>query len=202
MTSVAAKFADATSSSGFDSSNRNSQLPFRQAATARIIKLMSNSLNKQNRLRFYHIQSLHARRNALPPRMALPVQLREPRGVDMRVDLGRADVRMPEKLLNGPDVGAMLEHVRREAVPQHVRGDARVVDADCGGSGFDDLEDSLTRERLLEARDEDVRDREVALGEDISGGRQIGVDRPSRRLADRHDAFLRALAEHAQQFAV
>ena len=31
---------------------------------------------------------------------------------------------MPEKLLYGPDVGAVIHHVRCERVPKHVRNDA------------------------------------------------------------------------------
>ena len=41
--------------------------------------------------------------------------------VDMRVDLGRADVRVAEQLLDGANVGAMREHVGRETVPEDMR---------------------------------------------------------------------------------
>ena len=42
---------------------------------------------------------------------------------DVRVNLRRADVRVPEQFLDHAQVRAALEQVRGEAVPQHVRSD-------------------------------------------------------------------------------
>ena len=52
------------------------------------------------------------------------VDVAEAGRVDMRVYLRRADVRMTEKLLNRADVGAVLKHVRGEAVAEDMRGNA------------------------------------------------------------------------------
>lgn len=39
---------------------------------------------------------------------------------DVLIDLGRLDVAVAEKLLDGPDVGPALQQVRRNAVPEGV----------------------------------------------------------------------------------
>ena len=77
-------------------------------------------------------------------------------GVDVRVDLGRPDVGMSEKLLDGADVRAVGKHMRSEAMPEDVRGDAVRGDSDRGGSRADNLEDALPRKRPAEPRQEDV----------------------------------------------
>ena len=43
---------------------------------------------------------------------------------DVRVALGRAEIGMAEHLLDAPEVGAALEQVRGEGVPEQVRVDA------------------------------------------------------------------------------
>ena len=62
------------------------------------------------------------------------MDLGEAAHVHVRVDLRRADVRMAQHLLNGADVRAVLEQVRREAVAEDVRRDAVRRDADGGGA--------------------------------------------------------------------
>ena len=54
--------------------------------------------------------------------MVSAVDVAEASRVDMRVYLGRADVRVAEKLLDRADVGAVLEHVRSKAVAKDMRG--------------------------------------------------------------------------------
>ena len=46
------------------------------------------------------------------------------RGVDVRIALRRAQSRVPQQLLNGAQVGAALQQVRGERVPQRMRADA------------------------------------------------------------------------------
>ena len=77
-------------------------------------------------------------------------------GVDVRVDLGRPDVGMSEKLLNGADVRTVRQHMRSEAMPEDVRGDAVCGDSDRGGSRADNFEDALPRKPSAEPRQEDV----------------------------------------------
>ena len=51
------------------------------------------------------------------------VDLADPLAGQVGVQLGRADTRMSEQLLDDPQVGAALEQVRRERVAQRVRAD-------------------------------------------------------------------------------
>ena len=55
------------------------------------------------------------------PRVGLAVDVPDPFAGHVRVQLGRGDTRMSEQLLDDPQVGAALEQVRRERVPQRVR---------------------------------------------------------------------------------
>src|SRR5262245_56388187 len=41
----------------------------------------------------------------------------------VRIDLCRADVGVPKQLLNDPQVCSVLQQMRREAMPQHMRCD-------------------------------------------------------------------------------
>ncbi len=55
--------------------------------------------------------------------MKPPVNVPQPIASDVRVDLSRADVGMPEQFLDDAQVSAVFEKVGGEAVPQHVRRD-------------------------------------------------------------------------------
>ena len=57
--------------------------------------------------------------------MGLSVDVQQLRGVDVRVALGRAEARVAEEFLNRAQVGAALQQMRRERMPQRVRADAR-----------------------------------------------------------------------------
>ena len=134
--------------------------------------------------------------------MESAVDVPEARRVDVRIYLGRADVSMAKKLLDRADVRAVLEHVRGEAVPEDVRGNAlrRDICSDC--TLADHLEDRLTRKRLLEPSDKDVRHGKVTFRKHIARGGEIRSERPSRGLANRDNALFRALAENAKKLAV
>ena len=56
--------------------------------------------------------------------MKLLVHLGEMRAVDVRVDLGGADVGVAQQLLDDAEVRAAFQKMRREGVPEHVRADA------------------------------------------------------------------------------
>src|ERR1019366_7769353 len=60
----------------------------------------------------------------LRPGMRFLIHLEQLRGVHMRVALGGAEARVAEQLLDGAQVGAALEEMRRERVTQGVRTDA------------------------------------------------------------------------------
>ena len=53
----------------------------------------------------------------------------QPLRLQMRVDLGRCDVRVPEHRLHGSQIGAMGEQVARKRVSQHMRRQAARVQA-------------------------------------------------------------------------
>src|SRR3972149_4521195 len=59
----------------------------------------------------------------LPPRVMLPVDLLEPLGRHVRVDLGGGDVGVPEHRLDRPQVRPAREQVAGKGVAQAVRGD-------------------------------------------------------------------------------
>src|SRR5215469_17308761 len=58
----------------------------------------------------------------LPSWMELPVNGSKIVPIDVRVDLRRRQVGMPEHLLHGAEVSPTLEEMRRERVPERVRG--------------------------------------------------------------------------------
>src|SRR4051812_7315253 len=62
-------------------------------------------------------------RTILPPRMIFVVDDPEPRLEDVRVDLGRGEIRVPEHHLDQAQVRSALEQVRGEGMPQHVRAE-------------------------------------------------------------------------------
>src|SRR3954468_851126 len=73
--------------------------------------------------------------SAARPRMAGRVDLAQPVDGDQRVDLRGRHRRVPEQFLDDADVGPAVEEVRRERVPQGVRGDLRShTGALCGRS--------------------------------------------------------------------
>ena len=64
------------------------------------------------------------RRPAARARMRAAVGILELRQVHVRVALRGGQLHVAEQLLDGPQVGAVLQQVRRERVPQRVRADA------------------------------------------------------------------------------
>src|SRR5688572_26394233 len=58
--------------------------------------------------------------------MRLPVHVDELLRVDVRVALGRAEAGMAQQLLNGPQIRAVREQMRRERMTQRVRADAEL----------------------------------------------------------------------------
>ena len=55
--------------------------------------------------------------------MKLAMNVPQPVSGHVRVNFGRADARVPQQFLNHPQVRPVLQQMRREAVPQHVRRD-------------------------------------------------------------------------------
>ena len=59
----------------------------------------------------------------LRPRMKLPVHLAQARRGDVRINFRGADAGVPQQFLDDPQVCAVLEQMRGETVPQHMRRD-------------------------------------------------------------------------------
>ena len=55
--------------------------------------------------------------------MKLSVDLAQAISRDVRVNLRRADARVAEQFLDHPQIRAVLQQMRCETVPQHVRSD-------------------------------------------------------------------------------
>ena len=75
---------------------------------------------------------------------------------DARVDLGRAEVGVPEHRLDRAQIGPVLEEVRRERVP-HLVGRDRRRDARRARVALDDLPDGLAGERASGGREKQRR---------------------------------------------
>ena len=91
------------------------------------------------------------------------VDFGETRRVDVRVNLRRADVGVPQQFLNRPDVRSVGQHVRGKAMAQDMRGYPLGGDSDGNGALTDDLEDALAGERTPAPRQEDMRLAQVSL---------------------------------------
>src|SRR5262245_41812141 len=104
------------------------------------------------------------------------------------VELGGGHVRVAQHLLDGAEVAAAGEQVRREGVAQRVR--AHLV-REPGGDGVatDDLVQALPGEPAAAEVDEQVR-LGGALYQPGAAALEVDAERLQRRLPDRHDALL------------
>src|ERR1044072_803061 len=131
-------------------------------------------------------------------RVELVVQRAQPVRVDVRVDLRRRDIAVAEHHLHRAQVGAVLEKVRREAVPQHVR--RQRADAGAAAVAYEDLPEPLPRHRRAAVVQEHLR---VAAAQQPAA--HLGEIAPHPRLRllpHRHDALLAALAEGDEEALV
>ena len=116
---------------------------------------------------------------------------------DVRVDLGRAQVGVAEHLLHAPQVGAALEQVRGEGVPQQVRVDALGVEPGLTRELADDQERARAGERAALRVEEELGP--VAAVEVRPAARQVAAQRLDGLRAQRDDALLVALADAADE---
>ena len=79
--------------------------------------------------------------------MRLSVHVHQPPDVEVRVALGRAELRLAEQFLDRAEVGAGAEQVRGERVAKRVRADA-LWDAGCAGGRAHDAIDAAGRQPL------------------------------------------------------
>ncbi len=119
----------------------------------------------------------------------------------MRVDRRRRDVGVSEQQLHDAQVGAVIEQMRRERVPQHVRRQCGRRDARANRVALDQRPECLARERRMTLRQEHF----VALagaGERRPHVAQISLHPCDGFVAHRHEPLLVALADDADHAGV
>src|SRR3954462_1707841 len=79
------------------------------------------------------------------PRVGVEVDVLQPLGREVGVDLRRRDIRVAEHLLQRAQVAAAGEQVRRERVAEGVRAHA-VLEPGAAGVALDDLVEPLARQ--------------------------------------------------------
>ena len=119
---------------------------------------------------------------------------------DVRVSLRRREVGVAEHLLHGAEVGPSLEQVRREGVAEEVGVDALGLEPCLRGELAQDQERAGAGQRPAAGVEEQVGP--VAAVEVRSAERQVAAYRLGGRAAERDDALLVALAEHAHDAGV
>src|SRR4029077_15614778 len=134
--------------------------------------------------------------NELCPGMKLFVHLLQPSPRDVRVDLRRRDVGVPEHHLYGAQIGTVFQQMRGEGVPEHVRRDA------AGEAGLASVLRDLHPQRLPRHRPAAIGEEEVCAATLIEMRPplfEIGEDTLPRGVAERNDAFFRALPDRSQE---
>ncbi len=130
----------------------------------------------------------------------------QPRLEHVRVDLRRRQVGVSEHHLDRAQIGAALEQVRREGMPEDVRAE-RAADAGAASVRLENLPEADARQRAAARVEKQARRRgwPRAFARRASAGRgpRAGSGAPSRRLlADRDEPFLVALADARQVLLV
>lgn len=128
--------------------------------------------------------------------MKLLVNALKAAAIHMGIDLGGGDVGVAEEFLHRPQVGSADQKVGRETVAERVR----VNVGEFGGhrSAFDDLPDGHAFKRLAVAREEEAAHvLGAGSGEASAALIEVGRDGGLRKLVDRDEALLIALARHA-----
>src|SRR5258706_2028773 len=127
--------------------------------------------------------------------MMLGVELLEPLARDVRVDLRGRDVRMSEQELHHPQVGAVVDEVRREGVAQHVRRELLARDGARAVAPGEMPERLARHARTAGGVEQDIGAGFLSLLQVFRY--PVGGD-----LDDRDQPLLRALAERANNVAV
>ena len=119
---------------------------------------------------------------------------------DVRVALGRAEIRVAEHLLHRAEVGAALEKMRRERVAEEVRMDTARLEAGAVGEFLEDEERAGAGERTAARVEEELRP--VAAVEMRAAEGEIAAHGLGGGTAERDEALLAALSEHADDALV
>ena len=115
-------------------------------------------------------------------RVGLEVDLAPAPVGDVRVELGRAQVGVAEHLLDAAQVGAALEQMRRERVPQQVRVDAPGLEPGGLGEPAQDQERARAGERAALGVQEELGP--VAAVEVGPAAREVAAERLDRLASD------------------
>src|SRR4051812_22010843 len=117
--------------------------------------------------------------------------------VHMRVDLGRRDVRVSEHFLNRSKVRAALQQVRRERMPERMRGDV------LGQTGLVDvMAQNLPCPHARQRRAAGIQKQDASALAAVEFWPQLAqVDRDGAdgAPADRNESFLAPLSEDTHQ---
>jgi hypothetical protein len=133
-------------------------------------------------------------------RVRLEVDLAPAPVGDVRVALRRAEICVAEHLLHGTEVGATLEEMRRERVPEQVWMDAAGLEAGALGELLQDEERARASERAASRVEKQFRP--VAAVQVRSAECEIAAHRLGGGAAERDEALLSALPEHADDALV
>ena len=93
--------------------------------------------------------------------MKFPVNFPQAAAGDVRVNLRGADVRVAEQFLDHAQIRAVLQQMRRETVPQHVRRDV-ALNPGAADPIFDAQPQRHRRERRAALRQKNIRRRFAA----------------------------------------
>src|SRR5829696_4579716 len=137
-----------------------------------------------------------------PPRVWVRAEVQLPAALIgyVRVQLGCRQIRVAEHLLNAPEVGAVLEQMRRERVPQEVRVDAFGLEPGLCRETPEDEERAGPRERAALCVQEQLRS--MAAVEVRPAARGVAPERLRCLAPDRNDALFAALAHDAHETVV
>src|SRR3989344_6447728 len=125
--------------------------------------------------------------------MMFRMQALQPLTRNMRVNLRRGQVRMPEQHLHHAQIGAVVQQVRRKRMAQRVRRQ-RGLDVRNTCIALDVVPERLARQGFDAVAGEQYW-RRLALGEIRAAFGDEAVNPSNRLLAQRHQTFLVALAD-------
>src|SRR5215475_15816149 len=130
-------------------------------------------------------------------RVRLEIQLTPPAIGYVGVELRGCEIGMSEHFLNGPQVGASLEQVRRKRVAQQMRVDALGLEPGLAGQATQDEEDAGAGERAAVRIEEELRP--VVPVEVRATAREVTAKSIGGLPSDRDDPLLVSLAEAANE---
>src|SRR5256885_11104105 len=126
-------------------------------------------------------------------RVRLEIHLSTPPIGYVGIELRRGEIRVTQHLLDRAEIGAPLEEVRGEGVPQEVRVDAFRLEPGFRRQAAQDQERAGAGQPAALGVEEELR--AVAGIEEWAAAREIAAQSLDGLAPDRHHAFFRALAK-------